>query len=79
MRVWISPRRLVITIGVIDIDLGNRGSSIVCRLDLSGISTIKLITSESLILPVDETLMIVLKIHHQKLSKDTNLISSILI
>jgi hypothetical protein len=38
--------QLLITIGVIDIDLGNLGSLIVYRLDSSGISIIKLITSE---------------------------------
>ena len=46
MKVWTLLLQLLITIGVIDIDLGNLGSLIVSRLDLSGISIIKLITSE---------------------------------
>lgn len=46
-KVWIWHRLLVITTGVIDIDLGSQGSSIECRLDSSGISTIKHITSGS--------------------------------
>lgn len=47
MKVWIWHRLLVITTGVIDIDLESLGSSIEFKLGSNGISIIRHITSGS--------------------------------